>query len=79
MFRPRQKPQERKEFWVVAERLPKTSPSRFYELLNRTLEEMGFDKEVWELCAPAYADASRGGRPGIDPVVYFQDADDWFF
>jgi transposase len=72
MFRPRQKTQEQKEFWVVAERLPKASPSRFYELLNRTLEEMGFENEVWELCAPAYADASRGGRPGIDPVVYFK-------
>ena len=24
---------------------------------------------VWRICAPAYADASRGGRPGIDPVV----------
>jgi len=72
MFRPRKRTQEQKEFWVVAERLPKASPSRFYELLDRTLEEMGFDKEVWELCAPAYADASRGGRPGIDPVVYFK-------
>jgi len=33
---------------------------------------MGFAKEVWELCAPAYADVARGGRPGIDPVVYFK-------
>ena len=72
MFKPRKKTQVQKEFWVMAERLPKASPSRFYELLNRTLEEMGFAKEVWELCTPAYAEIARGGRPGIDPVVYFK-------
>lgn len=72
MFKPRKKTQEQKEFWVVAERLPKASPSRFYELLNRTLEEMEFARQVWEMCAPAYAEVARGGRPGIDPVVYFK-------
>ena len=72
MFKPRKKTQEQKEFWVVADRLPKASPSRFYELLNGTLERMGFAGEVWERCAPAYADATKGGRPGIDPVVYFK-------
>lgn len=72
MFKPRQKTQEQKEFWVAADRLPKASPSRFYELLNGTLEEMDFAEEVWAMCAPAYAEVERGGRPGIDPVVYFQ-------
>jgi transposase len=72
MFKPRKKPQEQKEFWVMAERLPKASPSRFYELLNGTLEAMHFAEEVWEICAPAYAEEQRGGRPGIDPVVYFK-------
>ena len=72
MFKPREKMQEQKEFWVVADRLPKASPSRFYELLNGTLEGMNFAQEVWARCASAYADASRGGRPGIDPVVYFK-------
>jgi transposase len=72
MFKPRKRAQVQKEFWVVAERLPKASPSRFYELLNRTLEEMDFARQVRELCAPAYADVARGGRPGIDPVVYFK-------
>lgn len=72
MCKPRKKTQVQKEFWVVAERLPKASPSRFYELLNRTLEEMEFARQVWEMCAPAYADVARGGRPGIDPVVYFK-------
>ena len=72
MFKPRRKRQEQKEFWVVAERLPKASPSRFYELLNGTLEAMRFAEEVWQICAPAYAEEKRGGRPGIDPVVYFK-------
>lgn len=72
MFKPRKKTQEQKEFWVMAQRLPQASPSRFYELLNRTLEEMEFARQVWELCAPASAEVSRGGRPGIDPVVYFK-------
>jgi transposase len=72
MFKPRKKTQKQKEFWVVADRLPKASPSRFYELLNGTLEGMKFAEEVWEKCAPAYAEATRGGRPGIDPVVYFK-------
>ena len=56
----------------MADRLPKASPSRFYELLNGTLEAMDFASQVHERCAPAYADAARGGRPGIDPVVYFK-------
>ena len=72
MFKPRKKEQEQKEFWVVADRLPKASPSRFYELLNGTLEAMNFAVEVRAMCAPAYAEAARGGRPGIDPVVYFK-------
>jgi transposase len=40
--------------------------------VNRTLEEMEFSRQVWAICEPAYADASRGGRPGIDPVVYLK-------
>jgi transposase len=33
---------------------------------------MKFAEQVWATCAPAYADVSKGGRPGIDPVVYFK-------
>ena len=72
MFKPRKKTQGQKEFWIMADRLPKASPSRFYELLDGTLEGMDFAQQVQEMCAPAYADAARGGRPGIDPVVYFK-------
>lgn len=72
MFKPRKRASRQQEFWVVAERLPKASPSRFYELLDGTLEKMNFAEKVWACCAPAYAEAAKGGRPGIDPVVYFK-------
>lgn len=72
MFKPRKKAEAQGEFWVAANRLPKASPSRFYELLNQTLERMSFPQAVRAICAPAYADEARGGRPGIDPVVYFK-------
>lgn len=44
----------------------------FYRKLNETLKECGFAREVWRLCEPHYAAASRSGRPGIDPVTYFK-------
>ena len=72
MFKPRRKAEAQGEFWVAASRLPKASPSRFYELLNETLERMNFPGQVRAICAPAYADEAKGGRPGIDPVVYFK-------
>lgn len=61
-----------KEFWVVAEELPSATPGAFYERVNRTLKKMGFAEKVWSICEPAYADESKGGKPGIDPVVYFK-------
>lgn len=56
----------------MASQLPKATPSRFYELIERTLGEMDFAAQVWELCRPAYAEEAKGGRPGIDPVVYLK-------
>ena len=64
MFKPRKKP-EQKEFWVLAERLPKASPSRFYQLLDGTLEGMDFAEAVWEICRPAYARKSVGDARGL--------------
>jgi transposase len=72
MFARRIKQEKQSEFWVVASRLPKATPSRFYELVEGTLREMEFAAKVWELCRPAYAAESKGGRPGIDPVVYLK-------
>ncbi len=72
MFERRIKEEEQAEFWVVASRLPKATPSRFYELIERSLQKMDFAAQVWALCRPVYAKEAKGGRPGIDPVVYLK-------
>ena len=73
MFKGRDRSDEsQQEFWVETRRLPKATASTFYRKLDDTLDEIGFTEGVREICRPAYADASRGGRPGIDPAVYFK-------
>jgi transposase len=72
MFERRDGSEEQKDFWIMAGELPEATPDAFYRRVNATLEKMGFAKEVWTICEPAYADASRGGRLGIDPVVYLK-------
>ena len=72
MFERRLKKEKQSELWIASSQLPKATPSRFYELVNETLEEIGFASRVWDLCQPAYAEAVKGGRPGIDPLVYFK-------
>ena len=72
MFERRERNEKQDEFWVQAGRLPAAVPSAFYRRLNATLEKMDFSRKVWAICEPAYADPSRGGRPGIDPVVYLK-------
>jgi transposase len=59
-------------FWVRRCELPKAAAGSFYRKLDETLEKIGFATGVREICRPAYADASVGGRPGIDPAVYFK-------
>lgn len=72
VFERRLKKEKQSEFWIASSQLPKATPSRFYELINQTLEEIGFASSVWDLCQPAYAQPAKGGRPGIDPLVYFK-------
>lgn len=64
--------QHQQEFWVEARRLPQATASTFYRKLDDTLNELGFTEGIRDICRPAYADAERGGRPGIDPAVYFK-------
>ena len=45
--------------------------SSFYDRLSADLDEEGFGDFVRELCAPYYHEGS-GGRPPIDPEVYFK-------
>jgi transposase len=72
VFERRTKQQEQAEFWIEARKLPRATPSRFYELVERTLGKMEFPSQVWALCRKAYAEEAKGGRPGIDPVVYLK-------
>lgn len=63
---------KQEEFWVEKGRLPAVKAGTFYRKLDETLREMGFAESVREICRPSYKDASSGGRPGIDPAVYFK-------
>jgi transposase len=72
MFERRKNKQEQAELWIMAGELPPATAEGFYRRINQTLEGMDFAREVWAICQPAYAQASRGGRPGIDPVVYLK-------
>ena len=60
------------EFWLVRDQLPQATAGTFYRKLNETLDKIGFAPRVREICRPAYQDSSSGGRPGIDPAVYFK-------
>jgi transposase len=72
MFEQRQEQEQQREFWVVATELPAATPDGFYRRVNQTLAKMDFAEQIRTICKPAYADAARGGRPGIDPVVYLK-------
>ena len=72
MFAKRQGEEKQQEFWIEAHASLQASEPGFYSKLNEHLEAMDFARQVWALCEPAYREESRGGRPGIDPVVYFK-------
>ena len=59
--------------WIATSEMPTTPAHGFYERLERALGKAGFGDTVRAICAPLYeTDASCGGRPGIDPEVYFK-------
>lgn len=72
MFERRAERSEQQEMWVVRKEIAQPRVAGFYQKLELTLKKCGFAEEVWELCLPHYADEKKGGRPGIDPVVYFK-------
>lgn len=72
MFR-RKAPDPQSSFWIATSDLPSTPANAFYQRLGRALDDSGFGDAVRALCEPFYeTDRSRGGRPGIDPEVYFK-------
>ena len=72
MFSKRESEEKQGDFWIERARVSKPKSQGFYSKLNEHLAEMDFARQVWALCAPAYCEESRGGRPGIDPVVYLK-------
>lgn len=73
MFETRDRNQARQdELWVVRDKLPTPVVSAFFRKLDRTLNDIGFAEGVRAICRPAYAEDEAGGRPGIDPAVYFK-------
>jgi hypothetical protein len=60
------------EFWEVRDRRLAGTAGSFYRKLDENLETIGFAEKVPEVCRPAYCATSSGGRPGIDPAVYFK-------
>ncbi|MGH7577080.1 MAG: transposase [Longimicrobiales bacterium] len=72
MFRRKDRDQQ-STFWIPASELPATPVNTFYQKLDRALLKSGFGDAVRALCAPFYrSDPKQGGRPGIDPEVYFK-------
>ena len=72
MFETREKGGKQEELWLVKRELCPAPAQGFYQRVDQTLGQMDFAGQVRALCAPAYADQCRGGRPGIDPAVYFK-------
>jgi transposase len=63
---------KQKSLFVEAERMPTGPRHRFYDALNKLLDEADFDEHIEALCAMAFEPSSRGGRPSIPPGVYFR-------
>lgn len=63
---------KQKSLFVEAERMPSGPRHRFYDALNKLLDDAGFDAHVEALCAMSFEPRSQGGRPSIAPGVYFR-------
>ena len=72
MFDRRAKRAVQQDMWVARQEIVPPRASGFYVKLNGTLKQMRFAEKVWELCLAHYAEEKKGGRLGIDPVVYFK-------
>lgn len=61
------------ELWLPRDQIKKSKGSTFYDRLAANLDKEGFGDHVRELCEPYYHhDQGKGGRPPIDPEVYFK-------
>lgn len=71
MFRKKEPPAQQ-TLWIATSEIVSTPANAFYARLDQILEAHDFPRQVRELCRPYYAEPEEGGRPGIDPVVYFK-------
>lgn len=72
MFRQKHAEQQQ-NIWIATSEIVSTPANSFYQKLDGALASLGFGEKVRSLCAPFYEnDPSKGGRPGIDPEVYFK-------
>jgi transposase len=72
MFR-KKTPETQQSMWLPAAEIVTTPAGGFYQKLDEALASFGFGDQVRTLCEPFYnTDESAGGRPGIDPEVYFK-------
>lgn len=62
--------QRQQEFWIPAAQMPQPPGHPFYQKLNQTLAQHGFDRFVEGLCAKFYHPSL--GRPSIPPGIYFR-------
>lgn len=66
-------PAQQQTMWLPTSEIVSTAATSFYQKLDDALESFDFTAQVHQLCDPFYCtNPSRGGRPGIDPVVYFK-------
>jgi transposase len=67
----RKRPAQRQEqFWIATAQMPQPPSHPFYQKLNQTLAQHGFDPFVEGLCQKFYH--ATLGRPSIPPGVYFR-------
>jgi transposase len=72
MFK-KKSPDTQQPMWLPTAEIVATPAGGFYQKLNEALASFGFGDNVRTLCEPFYCtDESVGGRPGIDPEVYFK-------
>jgi transposase len=72
MFREKT-PESQQSIWISSIDIVSSPASNFYQKLDGALRSFGFGDKVRALCEPFYcSDETVGGRPGIDPEVYFK-------
>jgi transposase len=72
MFR-KKTPETQQSMWLPTSEIVVTPAGGFYQKLDEALTSFRFGDQVRSRCEQFYCtDESAGGRPGIDPEVYFK-------